>query len=185
MPETFRRPVHFVEGQDTFRNSEVGVTHPNTSAFVRLKDNGDVEIVAGEGCSIILHTAKKSITFVADSVKFLTRTGSGGLVWNKQAFNENADTFNEPALVPIRDEDGYSLYKGVDHFLYGDTGKEETAPPMSPDIPPELAVKLRSGESMTNFPNASVTDPETGAVITYEQYYAKFKRPPPFGTGVK
>lgn len=185
MAEKFRRPTHFVQGQDIFRNDEVGITHPNNKAFIRCKDNGDIEIVAGEGCSIILHPAKRSITFVADSIKFLTQSGSQGLTWNNQAFNENADTFNEPTFLPIRDEDGYSLYKGVDHFLYGDAGNDVESAPIVPDlIPPELAMRLGGADTVASYPTASVTDPETGETVTYQQYYDKYKRPPPFGNGV-
>ena len=35
----------------TFSRREVGLTHPDTSAFVRLNDRGEVEIFAGESLS--------------------------------------------------------------------------------------------------------------------------------------
>jgi hypothetical protein len=38
---------------------------------------------------------------------------------------------------------------------------------------------------VARLPTAPVTDPETGETVSYETYYNKYKRPPPFGNGVK
>lgn len=179
--EKFKRPIQFVQQEDRFKPNEVGLNHPNTSAFVRLKDNGDIEIVAGEGLAIILHPAKRSITLVADSIKFMTKE-HGGLRWNGQLFNETADTFNEPTFVPASDDDSYGLYKGVEQFLYDDDD-EDNSPlvTMAGDLPPEIAELLSQTTEKRSYPEAMVTDPETGAQVTYRQYYTKYGKAPPFG----
>lgn len=182
MPESekFDRPIKFVQGQDTYRPNEVGVTHPANPAFIRLKDNGDIEISACEGCTIIMHPAKRSITFVADSIKFLTRSGMQGLTWNGQAFNENADTFNEPMMVPLGDDDAYSPYKGVEHFMYG-RSEDPEAMPLPGALPFQLARAISGKTMQGQYPQTPVTDPETGETITWQQYYERYGKPPPFG----
>jgi hypothetical protein len=177
----FDRPISFVQGQDMYRPNEVGVTHPTMPAFIRLKDNGDVEIVACEGCSIILHPAKRSITFVADSIKFLTKGGMQGMTWNGMAFNENANTFNEPTLVPVQDDDAYSPYKGVEQFIYQAGNTDQDDAPVVSGLPLQLARTVNGSTTVGQFPQAAVTDPETGSTITWQQYYEKYGKPPPFG----
>lgn len=184
--EKFQRPLQFVQGQDVFSATEVGLNHQNTPGFIRLKDNGDIEIMACDGCGIILHPAKKRIVLVGDSIQFMTKNGMQGLVWNKQAFNENADTFNEPALVPVSDEDAYSPYKGVEHFLYGatsDSGNND-APMLPLGMPNELIQQFNAYQNKDAYPQTMVTDPESGEQISYEDYYVKYKRPPTFGSSV-
>lgn len=164
--DRFRRPTSLVNGEDEFKDNEVGITHPETSGFIRLKDNGDIEIVAGEGVMIVMQPASKTITFVADSIKFMTRDRQG-LRWNGSYFNENAANFNEPTLVPADDQGSRSLYKGVEYFLKPD-----------PEAPNPLPVPGQAGMS---FPQVMVTDPESGESISYYQYYEKYKTTPRFG----
>jgi hypothetical protein len=169
--DRFVRPV--LHDADTFQDTEVGLNHPTSQAYVRLKDNGDVEIVAGDGLAIVLHKQQRSITIVADSIRFLTKA-QGGLRWNDKLFNERGDAFQEPTLVPAGEEDAFNLYKGVEHFIYDDpnepTDQQRTLPAGIPQTPPGHP-----------FPDVQVKDPETAADISYEQYYAKYGKPPPFG----
>lgn len=116
---TFENPEELNQAQDTFSSREVGLTHPDVPGFLRIKDNGDIEIVAGEGLSIIMNAASRSITFVADSVKFLTK--DEGLRWNKLLFNGQATTFNEPTFSPTEDVAGSNhIYRDVAYFLNED-----------------------------------------------------------------
>lgn len=154
----FPRPVNFVQQMDEFSDTEVGITHPFLSSHVRLKDNGDIELVAAEGLAIVMRPSNRSITFVADDIKFLTRP-SGGLRWNKLRFNERANEYQEPTFIDVSDQDEFSLYSGVESFLYDD--EDDTAP-----APPAI----------------EVLDPETGVKISYTQYYNKYGRTPPFGS---
>lgn len=114
MSERFERPVDILNQQDAFQSREVGITHPDRPAHVRLKDNGDIEIVAGEGLMIIMHAATRGITFVADEIKFLTKSQS--LRWNDLRFNSRATQYAEPTFVKQDNEQGYSLYRDTDYF---------------------------------------------------------------------
>lgn len=115
-----QRPTGEIADQSNFSVTEVGITHQFTNAFVRLTDSGDVEIVAGEGLAIILHTANKSITMVADKIRFITKD-DGGLVWNTRVFNDRATKFTEPAFVSFAPEDGVGIFRGAGDFLEEDS----------------------------------------------------------------
>lgn len=112
----FESPDRNIQREDRYGAREVGLTHPDVPGFVRLRDNGDIEIVAGEGVSILMNARNRSITFVAESIKFLTKT-EDGLRWNKVSFNEAATNANEPTFVDSDDIDAMSsLYFGADYY---------------------------------------------------------------------
>lgn len=115
----FQRPLLAMSEQSMFSPTEVGITHPYTNAFIRLTDDGDIELVAGPGLAMILHPQNRSLTIVADSVKFVTKE-QGGLRWNKFAFNPQADQFQEPALIPWNEETVSTLFSDLDDFFEGD-----------------------------------------------------------------
>lgn len=165
----FSVPIHLIEQQDNFSPTEVGLTHPEMPSFMRLRDNGDVEIVAGEGLSIVMHSAKKSITFEADDIKFLTR--KNGLRWNKLAFNDQAIKFNEPTFLMVNTKDKYGLYSDVDYYL-GEKDDEEND---------ETIINGRKLDRSLPVPNFEVTDPETGETILFAQYVEKYGSQPSFG----
>ena len=110
----FERPTGIMHQQDTFGANEVGLTHPSQSTHVRLRDNGDVEIIAGDGVGIVLSAARKTITFFADQIKLLTNEDNG-LRWNANAFNIKATSFSQPALVPFM-ENHSDLYADADYY---------------------------------------------------------------------
>lgn len=112
----FYDPAWDQYAQDTFQKREVGLNHPDNKSHIRLHNNGDVEITAGEGLSIWLHAGSRSITFVADSIKFITR--DDGLHWNRLNFNKDAWQFNESTFYRAEDVDARKgLYRGVEMFL--------------------------------------------------------------------
>ena len=104
------------EAQETFQPREPGITHPDNDAYIRLRDNGDVEIVAQPGLAIVMHQQTKGITFVCDNIKFITRD-QNGLRWNNRAFNPQSTNFAEPALIPFDAREVTSIYDGVENFL--------------------------------------------------------------------
>lgn len=118
--------------QDRFGGREIGLTHPDNPSFIRLSDNGDIEIIAGEGLGIVLNLARRSIVFMADQVKFMTQT-EAGFRWNQVALNPKATSFNEPAFTNVSDDKvKVDLYKGVSHFLEdGDLSMEDDTSQMS------------------------------------------------------
>ena len=83
----FLRPTDLLLNKNRFSGTEVGLTHQLNPSFIRLCDNGDIEIMAAEGIGMIFHVANKSVTIVADSIKMVTR--DDGLKWNDSHFNSN------------------------------------------------------------------------------------------------
>lgn len=121
MKHTFETPLAAVDSQDRFSRTETGLKHPNIEdLFVRLRDNGDLELVAGEGLAIVLHPSNRSITFIADHINFITQSDEG-LRWNHVAFNSRAVSFHEPTFIAKNDEqlDAYNTYEGLDVFTDG------------------------------------------------------------------
>lgn len=110
----FETPVSILDRLKHFGIREVGLTHPDVFSYIRLADNGDIQIMVDEGVGIILSHAQKSIILVGDQVKILSRENEG-LKWNDLAFNPKATKFSEPAFLHIKQS--RSLYEGVEDFV--------------------------------------------------------------------
>jgi len=102
--------------RNTFSRREVGLTHPDTSAFVRLNDRGEVEIFAGEELGIIISPQTRSISIFADVVKVVTKEDYG-FRWNNMSFNYASDAYNEPSLVKTSEKEYNSGYLYADYYL--------------------------------------------------------------------
>ena len=111
----FNREEINLDKQDRFGHEEVGITHPSLPSFIRANDDGDIEIVISNKCAIILHKKTESITFVADSIKFLTKDGDS-IRWNNSNLNSKAVDFTQPALVALTVEDQDSVYDGSEYY---------------------------------------------------------------------
>lgn len=107
-----------------FGDREVGLTHPDMPGFIRVRNNGDIEIVAGEELAIILNLSSKSITFVADHIKFVTQDEQG-LRWNRISFNNRATKYTEPTFLKSDDERPLDLYEGVQQFVLPEDTQEK------------------------------------------------------------
>lgn len=116
MPDSFQHPSNITSLQNNYSKTEVGLTHPINPSFIKLLDNGDVEVMASDSVGIILSAANNSITLVADSVRFLTH-GANGLVWNNLAFNSQASTYSQPTFLVLNDSEMHQLFDGVDSYL--------------------------------------------------------------------
>lgn len=116
MAEAFNRPSKYIGQQDTYSDTEVGLTNPTTPAFMKLLDNGDIEIIAQDGVGIILSAESQTITFIGHAIQFLT-TDMNGLVWNRTAFNSQATTYSEAALIQLADNDLSKMFNGVENYL--------------------------------------------------------------------
>lgn len=108
-----------------YSDREVGLTHPDLDSFLRLNDQGDIEIFAAPGVGIVISARSKSISFFADSIRFFTK--EDGLRWNSYNFNYSASKFSEPTLVKINMKSVHSAINGVYHFLdtYSEIEQEE------------------------------------------------------------
>jgi len=102
--------------RNSFSRREVGLTHPDTSAFVRLNDRGEVEIFAGEELGIIINPSSRSISIFADVVKIVTKEDYG-LRWNNMSFNYSGDEFNEPSLVKTSEKEINSGFNYAGYYL--------------------------------------------------------------------
>jgi len=109
-------PAQELSLRNSFSRREVGLTHPDTSAFVRLNDRGDVEIFAGEELGIVISPSSKSISIFADVVKIVTKEDYG-LRWNNMSFNYAADMYNEPSLVSTSQKEYNSGFNYADYYL--------------------------------------------------------------------
>jgi hypothetical protein len=87
-----------IKKRKQFSSREVGINHPDNSAFMRISDSGEIEIFGAPGIGLIINPKTRSISFFADSIKFFCRDDDG-LRWNNMSFNPAADAYNEPALV--------------------------------------------------------------------------------------
>lgn len=119
MAERFHNAVSTLVNQDTVQDREVALIHPDLSSYIRLLDNGDIEITSTDGLGIILNRAQKAIILTGDTIKFMTRI-TDGLRWNDLSFNHKAITFNEPTFMQVIDTDAQHTFKGTNQF-YGST----------------------------------------------------------------
>jgi hypothetical protein len=108
--------AHELSKRSSFSRREVGLTHPDTSAFVRLNDKGDVEIFAGEELGIVISPSSRSISIFADVVKIVTKEDYG-LRWNNMSFNYAGDIYNEPSLVHTSEKEHNSGFNYADYYL--------------------------------------------------------------------
>lgn len=99
-----------------FSHREVGLTHPDNNAFLRITDSGSIEIFAAPGIGVIINPNTRSISFYADSIKFFSRENDG-LRWNEKSFNPAADVYNEPAFLKTSDFSNNPAYHKVAYFL--------------------------------------------------------------------
>lgn len=109
-------PHDILAQQDTFGSSEVGITHPVQNTHIRLRDNGDVELIAGDNLAIVMSNTSRTITFVADSVKFMTKA-QDGFRWNDLSLNPQATNYHQPAFVKHADDHVIDLYSGFDNYV--------------------------------------------------------------------
>lgn len=113
---TFERPLQQASSRDKFGYSEVGITHPTNSAYIKLCDTGSIELMADEGLGIIIDTHTRSISLHADSIKLFTRDNDG-IRWNKLSLNPRATKYVEPAFIEYKLEDVQGLFNGLEDVL--------------------------------------------------------------------
>lgn len=115
----FERPYQNLMNQDKFAPREPGLTHPDTDAYIRLRNNGDLELVISDGLGMVFNKRKRSVTIIADEIKFLTNPGDS-IRWNDKRLNSQAFLFTQPALVPTEEQELYSPYNGTEEFFETD-----------------------------------------------------------------
>lgn len=114
-----RRPfdeVAELRKRKEFSTREVGLNHPDTHAFLRINDSGEIEIFAAPGIGLVISPSTRSISFFADSIKFYTREDDG-LKWNNLSFNPSSDVYNEPTFVKTSDFYNNPAFYKINHYL--------------------------------------------------------------------
>lgn len=112
---TFEKPYDLINKNNKFSNREVGITHPDNSSFIKIADNGDIQIMAQDGLGIIISASQHCIFLVADNIKLLTKEDEG-LRWNNVAFNPKAVKYSEPAFIYPKNQTS-GLYDGISDFV--------------------------------------------------------------------
>lgn len=105
-----------IKRRTEFSHREVGLTHPDNNAFLRITDNGSIEVFAAPGIGLIINPNTRSISFYADSIKFFSKEDDG-LRWNEKSFNPAADVYNEPSLIKTGDFSNNPAYHRVNFYL--------------------------------------------------------------------
>ncbi len=111
----FERPSAILGKENKFSKREVGLTHPDQPAYMRIADNGDIHIMANDNVGIIISAAQNTIILVADNVKFLTKEDEG-LRWNNLAFNAAAVKYSEPAFIYPKNQTA-GIYDGISDYI--------------------------------------------------------------------
>lgn len=101
--------------RNEFSKREVGLNHPDNSSFIRLNDDGDIEIFAAPGVGIVISGASKSISLFADKVRFFC--SENGLRWNNFNFNYSAIDYSQPTLVQIDHKSIHNAQNDAHHYL--------------------------------------------------------------------
>jgi len=113
---SFKQPFNSMRSRDYFSPREVGLTHPDNDAFVKLSDNGSIEIMAGDDLGIIIDPHTRTINIYGDSIRFHTRE-IDGLRWNRLSFNSRSTKYTEPTFTDVDLGNVGSIYDGIDTIL--------------------------------------------------------------------
>jgi len=98
-----------------FSRREVGLNHPDNNSYIRLNDDGDIEIFATPGVGMVISASGRSISLFADKIKFFS--SENGLRWNNFNFNYSATDYSQPTLVKINKELINSGQNNAKHYL--------------------------------------------------------------------
>ena len=101
--------------RNQFSQREVGLNHPDTNSFLRLNDEGDIEIFAAPGIGIVISATSKTISFFAEKVRFFC--AEDGLRWNEFNFNYSASDYSQPTLVKINPKSIHMAQNSAYHYL--------------------------------------------------------------------
>lgn len=101
--------------RNQFSQREVGLNHPDTNSFLRLNDEGDIEIFAAPGVGIVISASSRTISFFSEKVRFFC--AEDGLRWNEFNFNYSASDYSQPTLVKINPKSIHMAQNSAYHYL--------------------------------------------------------------------
>ena len=94
---------------------DVGLTHPDNNAFVKIDSIGRIYIMSEPNLGIVIDPRTHSIAFIGDSVKMMTKPDEG-LKWNNLTFNPQATNYAEPTFLEKKNTN-MTIYDDVDRYL--------------------------------------------------------------------
>lgn len=98
-----------------FSQREIGLNHPDTNSFLRLNDEGDIEIFASPGVGIIISSTSSTISFFAEKIRFFC--DEEGLRWNEFNFNYSSSDYSQPTLVKVNPKSIHKAQNEAYHYL--------------------------------------------------------------------
>lgn len=87
-----------IKRRKQYSHREVGLNHPDNHGFVKIGDDGTIEIFAAPGVGIMINPNTRAVSIFADQVKIYSKEDDG-LRWNSMSFNPASNAYNEPALI--------------------------------------------------------------------------------------
>lgn len=133
-----------IKRRKQFSNREVGLTHPDTASFIRIADDGAIEIFACPGVGIVINPGTRSISMFADTIKFYSKDDDG-LRWNSMSFNPASDAYNEPALIKTNEFEYNPAYYNSIRYLNNLEDMEQSGPNVPVTIDGDYG--FRSGQN--------------------------------------
>jgi hypothetical protein len=100
---------------DKFELKDVGITHPDNDAFIKIDEGGRIYIMSQPNLGIVIDPSRQSVAFVGDRIKMITKDDEG-LKWNNLSFNPQAFNFAEPTFLYSKDTTNF-IYDDIDRFL--------------------------------------------------------------------
>lgn len=101
--------------RNQFSRREVGLNHPDNESFIRLNDDGDIEIFAAPGVGMVISATSKTISLFANKIRFFC--SEDGLRWNNFNFNYSAIDYSQPTLVQINTKSIHTAQNDAQHYL--------------------------------------------------------------------
>jgi len=155
-----------IKRRTEFSHREVGLTHPDNNAFIRIADGGSIEIFAAPGIGIIINPNTRSISFHADSIKIFSKEDDG-LRWNDKSFNPASDVYNEPSLIKTGDFLNNPAYHRVNYYLNNIQEFEQSKQDNPVTISGKYALGSQSNEQATSGSTSGFTSEQIALIDSY------------------
>lgn len=90
--EGLSHPEEVIAKQQYIERGEVALKHPKTRSMVRIKNDGGIDLFAGNMLGISIDPSSNSVNIFGDNLNFFgkrvnIKTNPDGLIWNGNHFN--------------------------------------------------------------------------------------------------
>jgi hypothetical protein len=97
MDNLYKHPRRDLEVEQRFSTTELGFRHPFTGSYIRVGDDGSIQITVGDSGRTGITLDENGITIFGDKITILS--GPNGFSWNGKDFNPCSDRVDEPTLI--------------------------------------------------------------------------------------